>query len=158
MAVTFIVVGKLPPAADWGNQAAYDAILGLTPRIVVASLIAYLAGEFSNSYVLAKLKVKTAGRWLWLRTISSTLVGEGVDTLLFVTIAFYGVGWMSPSLFWTVVISNYVFKTLVEVAFTPVTYKAVAFLKRTEGVDHYDRDTDFNPFAVFGKSKSEPNA
>ncbi|HBC47794.1 MAG TPA: transporter, partial [candidate division Zixibacteria bacterium] len=91
MSLTFIAVGKLPPASGWENQDAYEKILGLTPRIVIASLVAYFAGEFSNSYTLAKMKILTKGKWLWSRTISSTIIGEGVDTLLFVTIAFYGV-------------------------------------------------------------------
>jgi hypothetical protein len=147
MAVTFIIVGKLPPSVGWDGQAAYEQILGLTPRIVAASLIAYFAGEFSNSYVLAKMKVWTGGRWLWTRTIGSTIVGEGVDTLLFVTIAFAGM--LPSSLLVTVIVSNYVFKTLVEVAFTPVTYKVVSFLKRADGIDYYDRRTNFNPFAVW---------
>jgi uncharacterized integral membrane protein (TIGR00697 family) len=146
MSVTFIVVGKLPPAEGWPNQAAYDAILGLTPRIVLASLVAYLAGEFSNSFILAKMKVWTRGRHLWARTIGSTVVGELVDSAIFVMVAFAGT--MPGALLMTVAVSNYVFKTLVEAAFTPVTYRVVAFLKRTEREDHYDRDTDFNPFAV----------
>jgi hypothetical protein len=146
MSVTFIVVGKLPPAGDWPNQAAYDAILGLTPRIVLASLIAYLAGEFSNSVILAKMKVWTGGRRLWARTIGSTVVGEFIDSVLFVAIAFYGT--VPFALLVTIAVSNYIFKTLVEVVLTPVTYRVVAFLKKSEQEDHYDRDTDFNPFAV----------
>ena len=146
MSVTFIVVGKLPPAADWNGQAAYDQILGLTPRIVIASLIAYFSGEFSNSYILAKMKIWTGGRWLWTRTIGSTIVGELVDTALFVTIAFYGV--IPNSLLIAVLVSNYVFKTGVEVLFTPITYRMVRFLKRAEQEDYYDRDTNFNPFVT----------
>jgi hypothetical protein len=146
MSLTFIVVGKLPAAGGWDGQAAYDQILGLTPRIVVASLLAYFAGEFSNSYVLAKMKVWAGGRWLFARIIGSTVVGEGVDTLLFVIIAFAGV--LPTSLLAAVIVSNYVFKTLVEVVATPLTYKAVAYLKRTEHEDYYDCDTDFNPFAL----------
>ena len=146
MAAVFMVVGRLPPAADWGNQAAYDAILGLTPRIVLASVLAYLAGSFSNDVILAKLKVRTNGKWLWMRTIGSTLVGELLDSALFVVIAFWGV--LPTSLLITVAVSNYIFKTLVEVAFTPATYRVVKFLKRTEQEDHYDRDTDFNPLKL----------
>ncbi|MDD5721325.1 MAG: queuosine precursor transporter [Candidatus Pacebacteria bacterium] len=146
MSVIFIIVGKLPPAVGWDNQAAYDAILGLTPRIVIASLIAYLCGEFSNSYVLAKMKIWTNGKWLWTRTIGSTLIGELIDSTLFISIAFLGV--LPNSLLFTLIISNYIFKTAVEVLFTPATYKVVKFLKREEGEDYYDKDTDFNPFRV----------
>ena len=146
MSLTFIIVGKLPPAADWGNQEAYDKILGLTPRIVVASLIAYFAGEFSNSFTLAKMKILTHGKWLWTRTIGSTIIGEGVDTLLFVLIAFYGV--LPGELLMTVIISNYIFKVGFEAILTPLTYQVVRFLKRHEDVDTYDYDTNFNPFAI----------
>jgi queuosine precursor transporter len=144
MALVLALVGALPPAGGWGNQEAYQAILGTTPRIVLASLVAYFAGEFSNSYTLAKMKLITRGRWLWTRTIGSTLVGEGVDTMLFVTIAFAGsLPW---PLFWSIVLSNYVFKCGVEAAMTPVTYQVTGFLKRAEHEDVYDTDTDFNPF------------
>jgi uncharacterized integral membrane protein (TIGR00697 family) len=146
MAGVFALVGALPPAAGWENQQAYEAILGTTPRIVLGSLIAYFAGEFSNSYTLARMKLLTRGRWLWTRTIGSTLVGEGVDTLLFVTIAFAGsLPW---PLFWSIIVSNYVFKCGLEAAMTPVTYQITNFLKRTENEDVYDVDTDFNPFKV----------
>ncbi|MDZ4384863.1 MAG: queuosine precursor transporter [Candidatus Moranbacteria bacterium] len=146
MAVTLMVVTALPAAGDWPYQEAFKNILGLTPRIVLASLIAYFAGEFSNSYILAKLKIKTAGRHLWLRTIGSTLVGEGIDTVLFIFIAFWGV--LSTELLIAVFVSNYIFKTAVEIIFTPITYKAIEFLKRKEDEDYYDRSTDFNPFAL----------
>jgi uncharacterized integral membrane protein (TIGR00697 family) len=146
MAGVLALVGALPPAEGWEYQEAYEAILGTTPRIVLGSLIAYFAGEFSNSYTLAKMKIWTQGRWLWTRTIGSTLVGEGVDTLLFVTIAFAGsLPW---PLFWSIVVSNYVFKVGLEAAMTPVTYRITNFLKRTEGVDVYDVGTDFNPFKL----------
>jgi queuosine precursor transporter len=144
MSITLIVVGKLPSAPGWANQDAYDKILGLTPRIVLASLIAYFAGEFSNSYILAKMKILTKGKWLWTRTIGSTFVGEGVDTLLFVLIAFFGV--ISNGLLMVVIISNYIFKCLVETAFTPLTYRIVNFLKKKENEDFYDYKTNFNPF------------
>lgn len=146
MSFVFIVVGKLPPAPDWTNQAAYDAILGWTPRIVVASLIAYLSGSFANSLVLAKLKIFTKGKMLWTRTIGSTVVGEFVDSILFIIIAFWGL--LPSSLILTLIVSNYVFKTLVEVVFTPITYKVVAFLKKKEGIDTYDTNTNFNPFSL----------
>lgn len=146
MAAILMIVGKLTPAADWPFQDAYMAILGMTPRIVLASLIAYLAGEFSNSFSLAKIKIATKGKWLWLRTISSTVLGQGVDTLLFVVIAFAGI--FPTSLLVVMIVSNYIFKVGVEVAITPLTYKVVGFLKRKEGVDVYDVKTNFNPFKV----------
>jgi len=146
MAVVLGIVGALPPAPGWEHQKAYLVILGQTPRIVVASLLAYFAGEFSNSYTLAKMKVLTQGRWLWTRTIGSTIVGEGVDTLLFVLIAFYGR--YTPSLLVSIIISNYFFKTGFEALVTPLTYLVVNTLKRVENEDYYDVDTDFNPFRV----------
>jgi hypothetical protein len=146
MAGVLAVVGALPPAPGWENQEAYMAILGTTPRIVLGSLVAYFAGEFSNSYTLARLKIATQGRWLWMRTIGSTLVGEGVDTLLFVTIAFAGL--YPAALFWSIIVSNYVFKVGIEVVMTPVTYRVANFLKRAEHEDVYDIGTDFNPFKV----------
>jgi len=146
LAVVLAIVGALPPAPGWENQEAYIAILGLTPRIVLGSLVAYSAGEFSNSYILAKMKIWTRGRWLWMRTIASTVVGEGVDTLLFVGIAFYGT--LAPALLLSVVLSNYVFKVGLEALATPVTYAITNFLKRVENEDYYDYDTDFNPFRV----------
>ena len=144
MAAVFAVVGFLPAAEGWENQAAYDAILGTVPRIVLASLIAYFAGEFSNSFVLAKMKILTKGKMLWTRTIGSTIVGEGIDTALFATIAFYGS--IPLGTFYALVASNYVFKVGIEVAFTPITYKAVKFLKREEKMDYYDYKTNFRPF------------
>jgi hypothetical protein len=146
MALFLALVGALPPAEGWTNQSAYEAILGMTPRIVTASLVAYLAGSFSNSWVMARLKVRTKGRWLWLRTISSTLLGEGIDTLLFVTIAFVGV--LPNALLTAVFLSNYLFKVGLEVVMTPVTYRVVRGLKRAEGEDFYDYDTDLNPLST----------
>lgn len=143
MSLVVIVVGKLPAAGDWGHQEAYDKILGLTPRIVIASLIAYVCGEFSNSLVLAKMKIATAGKYLWMRTIGSTLVGELFDSVLFIIIAFFGV--FPNALLLTLIISNYVFKTGVEVLCTPLTYAVVRFLKKEEREDWYDRGTNFNP-------------
>jgi hypothetical protein len=144
MSVVFIIVGKLPSAPDWGNQNAYDLILGLTPRIVFASLIAYSFGEFSNSFILAKMKIWTKGKMLWTRTIGSTIVGEFVDSTLFILIAFVGI--LPNSLLLTLIISNYLFKTGVEILFTPITYKVVNFLKKKENEDYYDTNTNFNPF------------
>jgi len=146
MALVLGGVGALPPSADWGHQDAYRAILGQTPRIVAASLIAYFAGSFSNSWVMARMKVLTRGRWLWTRTIASTLAGQLVDTALFVFIAFWGA--LPPALVWSIVISNYVFKVGLEALVTPLTYRVVNGLKRAEAEDYYDTDTDFNPFKV----------
>lgn len=145
--LTLGLVNALPTPKDQASTAqAFSTVLGLVPRIVLGSLVAYFVGEFMNSYVLAKLKLATNGRWLWTRTIGSTLVGEALDTAIFLLIAFYGV-W-DNRLLWTVFISNYVFKVGVEVLFTPVTYAVVGFLKKAEVEDYYDRDTNFNPFAT----------
>lgn len=146
MSVTFMVVGSLPAAPEWTYQDAYDQILGLTPRIVAASLIAYAVGNFSNSFILAKLKVVTQGRRLWMRTIASTLVGQVLDTGLFIAIAFWGL--FPPSLIVTLIVSNYIFKCGVEILFTPITYGLTSWLKRQENEDFYDRRTNFNPFAA----------
>ena len=146
MSLVFIIVGKLPPAVGWDNQDAYDKILGLTPRIVSASLIAYFFGEFSNSFILAKMKIWTKGKYLWTRTIGSTIVGEFVDSTLFIVIAFVGI--FPTSLLITLIVSNYIFKTAIEVLFTPVTYRIVNFLKKKEAEDYYDEDTNFNPFIL----------
>lgn len=146
MAGTLALVGALPPAEGWEHQAAYEAVLGVTPRIVLGSLAAYWAGSFSNAWLMARLKIATKGRLLWLRTITSTLLGEGVDTVLFVLIAFWGV--LPTSLVWTVIVSNYVFKCALEMAVTPLTYRVVNGLKRAEGEDYYDYHTSFNPFRM----------
>ncbi|MBI5037962.1 MAG: queuosine precursor transporter [Candidatus Kerfeldbacteria bacterium] len=146
MSVMIMLIDWLPAAPDWPYQDAYHTILGLTPRIVLGSLTAYWAGEFLNSYVLAKMKIATHGRWLWARTIGSTIVGEGVDTALFILIAFWGV--LPTSLIVSVLISNYIFKVGVEVLMTPVTYTIVRFLKRRERIDVYDTNTNFNPFVI----------
>ncbi|MFA6888526.1 MAG: queuosine precursor transporter [Candidatus Woesearchaeota archaeon] len=146
MAVVYAIVGYLPAAADWGMQDAYMSILGIVPRIVLASIIAYFAREFSNSYILAKMKVWMQGKHLWMRTIGSTIVGEGVDTSLFVLIAFAGT--MPTSLLVAIIVSNYIFKVSVEVLFTPVTYAIVNFLKKKENEDYYDTNTNFNPLDI----------
>jgi uncharacterized integral membrane protein (TIGR00697 family) len=140
------VVVALPPAPGWPHQAAYVTVYGQTPRIVAASLAAFWAGDFVNSYVLAKLKLKTAGRFLWLRTIGSTVVGQGVDSLIFYPLAFLG-EWPA-SLVLAVMTSNFLLKVAVEAAMTPATYWVVGFLKRAEREDYYDRGTDFNPFKI----------
>jgi queuosine precursor transporter len=146
MAGVLMLVGALPPAEGWDHQEAYTVILGVTPRIVLASLIAYFAGEFLNSITLAKMKIATRGRFLWSRTIGSTIVGQAVDTSLFLIVAFAGV--LPGYLLWSVFVSNYIFKIGFEVFATPVTYRVVGFLKRSEGVDIYDIGTDFNPFTI----------
>ena len=143
MATTVVA---FPPAPGWPHQSAYEVVFGSTWRIMLASLVAFWAGEFCNSYVLAKMKIWTEGRSLYLRTIGSTIVGEGVDSLIFYHVAFWGV-WSGEQLV-TVMTSNYLIKVGWETLATPVTYKAVAALKRAEREDYYDRDTDFNPFTL----------
>ena len=136
----------LPPDPTWPNQAAWETVFGNAPRVVGASMLAFFAGEFANSYTLAKLKVRTGGRFLWLRTIGSTVVGEAVDSLIFYPVAFLGI-WQ-PDRLAAVLLANYSLKVAWEVLMTPVTYRVVAFLKRAEGVDHYDVATDFTPFSL----------
>ena len=142
------VVVALPPAPFWRHQAAYEVAFGSTWRIVVASMIAYFCGEFVNSYTLAKMKILTAGKWLWTRTIGSTIVGEAVDSALFYPLAFYGSGIIPNDKLPLVMLAQFVAKVSVEVVFTPVTYKVVGWLKRAESEDYYDRKTDFNPFSL----------
>jgi uncharacterized integral membrane protein (TIGR00697 family) len=148
----FWIVGVMPGEATWrqyAGDAAYVAILGgmSTGGIVVASLAGYWSGEFANSFVLAKMKILTGGRWLWSRTIGSTIIGELVDTVVFVSIA-SSFGVFPWSLFLTLTLTNYLFKCGIEALMTPVTYAIVAVLKRAESEDFYDRDTNFNPFAA----------
>lgn len=152
MGLTLWVVARLPGEANWqsyAGQAAYDAILGGVSQggIIVASLVAYFAGEFSNSYTLARMKVWTGGRWLWTRTIGSTLVGEGVDTVVFVVIA-AAAGVFPWAAALSIIVANYIFKVSIEVLFTPFTYRIVNTLKRLENEDYFDRNTDFNPFRL----------
>ena len=142
------VVVSLPPAPFWKNQEAYEVAFGTTWRIAAASMIAYFCGEFVNSYVMAKMKILTAGRWLWTRTIGSTIFGEAVDSMLFYPLAFYGAGIIPDDKLPLVMLAQFVTKVGVEVVFTPVTYKVVALLKRAEHEDYYDRRTDFNPFTL----------
>jgi uncharacterized integral membrane protein (TIGR00697 family) len=145
------VVVALPPAKDWPGQPAYEFVFGNSWRIVAASMVAFWAGEFANSFVLAKLKVLTGGRMLWTRTIGSTVVGQGLDSLIFYPLAFYGLaGWPIEQL-GQVVISQWLIKTAWEALLTPVTYLVIGFLKRREGVDVFDTDTDFSPFAKAGR-------
>lgn len=148
MAFMSWVVVALPPAPDWTNQPAYEAVFGQVPRIVFASMCAFWAGEFVNSYVLARLKVATAGRHLWMRTIGSTIVGQGVDSAIFYPLAFlYADGWTTQLVF-TVLVTQWVLKVSWEVLLTPLTYLVVGSLKRAEGIDVYDEDTNFTPFGT----------
>jgi len=142
------VVVSLPPAPFWKNQAAYEVAFGQAWRVAGASMIAYFCGEFVNSFTLAKMKILTQGRWLWSRTIGSTVVGEGVDSALFYPLAFYGTGIIPDEKLPLVMLAQFVMKVGVEVAFTPVTYAVVGWLKRAEREDYYDRDTNFTPFSV----------
>ncbi len=140
------LAGILPAAPIWHGQAAYDFILGFTPRLLLGSFIAYVVGEFINSFLLAKLKVATGGRWLWMRTIGSTFFGQGVDTAIFISIAFGGI--LSASLLFQAILTQWLFKVAYEILATPLTYLVVNFLKRQEGIDHYDVGTNFNPFLL----------
>ncbi len=142
------VVVALPPAPFWHHQSAYEIAFGSTWRIVLASMTAYFCGEFVNSFVLAKMKIMTRGRWLWTRTIGSTIAGEAMDSALFYPLAFYGAGVIPDDRLPQVMLAQFVAKVGVEVLFTPVTYKIVNWLKRTENEDYYDRHTDFNPFTL----------
>ncbi len=146
MAFMSWVVVALPPAPSWGNQAAYAVIFGQVPRIVLASVCAFWAGEFVNAYVMARMKVRTGGRHLWMRTIGSTVVGQGVDSLIFYPLAFWGATGWTTDLVVTVLFTQWALKVGWEVLLTPVTYAIVGWLKRVEGVDVFDRSTDFTPF------------
>ena len=145
--VATIWIGQMLPAAGfWDGQAAYERILGLAPRILAASFLAYLVGEFANAFVLAKMKIATEGRWLWTRTIGSTLVGQGLDSLIFIVLAFAGT--IPPAALMGAVVTQWLVKSAYEAAATPVTYAVVGYLKRSEGMDVYDRDTRFSPLAL----------
>lgn len=147
--VVAIWIGQvLPPASFWDGQKAYERILGYTPRLLVASFLAYLVGEFANSFVLAKMKIATKGRWLWTRTIGSTLVGEGLDSLVFMTLAFAGT--MPAGALLSAILAQWLVKSAYEAVVTPLTYIVVNFLKRKEGLDVFDYDTRFNPL-LFGE-------
>ena len=148
MALMAQVVVALPPAPDWKGQAAYEAVFGQVPRIVAASMIAFWAGEFANSVVLAKMKVWTEGKYLWTRTIGSTIVGQGVDSLIFYPLAFWGAAGWTNDLVLKVLLTQWVLKVSWEALLTPVTYAVVGWLKRREGFDVYDENTDFTPFSV----------
>lgn len=144
------LAGVLPGEAFWEQsvgQDAFNAVLGGVSGLVVASLVAYFMGEFSNSYVLARMKVATKGRWLWMRTIGSTLVGQAIDTVTFFTIA-TALGVFPPELLVTLMVTNYILKVGLEVIMTPLTLQVIQWLKRTENEDYYDYNTDFNPFRL----------
>ncbi|HET8524599.1 MAG TPA: queuosine precursor transporter, partial [Thermomicrobiales bacterium] len=144
------LAGALPSPDFWDAQAAYDRILGYTPRLLAASFAAYLVGEFANAAILARMKVLTRGRFLWTRTIGSTIVGEGFDSLVFITIAFAGTIGMDASALRDLIVTQWLIKTGYEVIATPLTYLVVDFLKRVDGVDAHDASTNFNPFAFGG--------
>lgn len=147
LAVAAILLGQiLPPASFWNGQAAYVQILGYSPRLLGASFIAYLVGEFANSFVLAKMKIATRGQWLWTRTIGSTLVGEGLDSLFFITIAFFGT--IPAGGLFSAIVSQWLVKSAYEALATPLTYAIVNFLKRQERVDVFDYSTRFNPLSL----------
>lgn len=140
------VAQVLPSAPFWDGQAAYERVLGYTPRLLAASFVAYLAGEFTNSFVLAKMKIATKGRWLWTRTIGSTLAGQALDSAIFVTLAFTGA--IPGGMLLTAIVTQWLFKSAYETAVTPFTYWIVGFLKKREGLDTYDYDTRFNPLLI----------
>jgi len=144
LSAVLLIVEYLPPSPSWHNQAAYDAILGFVPRISLASVIAYWAGGFANDLVLAKMKLLTKGKYLWTRTVGSTVVGQAVDTFLFIGIAFYGV--LPNAVILQIIFSFYLFKCGYEVVATPITYFVVNNLKKAEGLDVFDYNTNFNPF------------
>jgi uncharacterized integral membrane protein (TIGR00697 family) len=149
--VFFAWIGQiLPSASFWSDQPAYITILGATPRILAASFCAYLVGEFVNSYVLSRMKIFTRGRWLWSRTIGSTILGEGCDTAIFITLAYIGTSATVP----TMILTHWTAKVLIEVAFTPATYAIVNWLKRKEEIDTYDYDTKYNPFTISEKEQA----
>ena len=143
--VFFAWLGQVLPAAPfWEGQEAYQSILGYTPRLLAASFLGYLVGEFVNSFILARMKVMTRGRWLWSRTIGSTIVGQGLDTSIFITVAFIG----TPSFVPVMIFYHWLAKTLIEALATPLTYVIVNSLKKRESIDTYDHDTRFNPFLI----------
>lgn len=145
--VVFAFLGQIMPAASfWEGQGAYETILGYAPRLLTASFIGYFAGEFVNSFIMAKMKVATNGRHLWMRTIGSTIFGQGIDSTLFIIIAFIG----TPAFMPVLILYHWSSKVLIEVLATPLTYKIVNYLKKKEGIDTYDVDTNFNPFSVVG--------
>jgi uncharacterized integral membrane protein (TIGR00697 family) len=133
---------SLPAAPFWDGQGAYERILGYTPRLLVASFAGYLVGEFVNSFVLARMKILTRGRWLWSRTVGSTIIGQGLETVIFIIGAYFGTPVFTP----VMILHHWLAKVIIEAAATPLTYTAVGYLKKKEGIDTYDHDTRFNPF------------
>ena len=146
MALVFALTLALPYPEFWPGQPAYRTVLGMTPRLVAASTAAYFVGELLNAALLSKLKVKTKGRWLWLRTIASTIVGEGIDTFLFITVAFTGT--MPQAALWAMMFAQYLWKVTYEIATTPLTYLLVRWIKRREQLDVFDYDVKYNPFRL----------
>jgi len=149
--VFFAWVGQiLPSASFWEGQGSYESILGYTPRLLAASFLGYLAGEFANSAILARMKILTKGRWLWSRTIGSTIIGQGLDTSIFITLAFIGTGASVP----TMILHHWFAKIVIEATCTPATYAIVRWLKKKEGIDTYDYKTSYNPFRISEKGQS----
>jgi uncharacterized integral membrane protein (TIGR00697 family) len=148
LTIIAMIVVALPPAPEWHHQQAYETVLGFLPRIAIASLIAYWCGEFANSFVMARMKVRTDGKHLWTRTVGSTVVGQAVDTVIVMVVGFAGT--TSSTDIFRAIVSGYTFKVLYEIAATPLTYAIVNFLKRKEGFDVIDRHTSFNPFKSLG--------
>lgn len=144
MALSYALVQHLPPAPVWKNQEAFELILGITPRIVLGSLVAYIIGEFANSFVISKMKVLTKGRYLWARVVGSTVIGQALDSTVFILIAFGGI--IASKDIVPIIISAYIAKVIVEIVMTPLTYKIVSFLKKKENLDTYDHDISYNPF------------
>jgi queuosine precursor transporter len=138
--------GLLPTASFWSGQEAYQTILGFTPRLLIASFIAYLIGEFANSFVMAKMKIATKGHWLWTRTIGSTIIGQGLDSLVFITIAFSGT--IPNNGLISAIVSQWLFKSIYEGLSTPLTYMIIGYLKKAEGIEIFDNATDFNPLKI----------
>jgi uncharacterized integral membrane protein (TIGR00697 family) len=147
-AVSALVIA-LPYDPAWKNQQAFEAVFGFLPRILIASLTAFWCGEFANSYTMAKLKIITRGRWLWTRTVGSTVVGQAVDTSMVVTITFFGI--LSAGTLVKIIVEGYFIKVIYEACATPLTYLVINFLKRAEGVDAFDAHTNFSPFAFNGQ-------
>jgi uncharacterized integral membrane protein (TIGR00697 family) len=154
LSVMGAVAVALPAAPGWPNQRAFEIVFGFVPRFAVASLVAYWAGEFTNSYTLAKLKLLTGGRWLWTRTIGSTITGQAVDTALVIVIAFWGTAWKTIGI---MIVSSYFIKVVYETLATPLTYTVVRWLKRKEDVDTFDASTNFNPFVLRTSEENSPS-
>ncbi len=146
MVFSYWFVKVLPPVSFWPNQGAYESILGTVPRLVLGSMLAYFCGEFSNSYVISKMKIWSNGSHLWMRTIGSTIVGEGVDTVIFLTVVFLGM--IPTTVLVSLIISQYLVKVAYEALATPLTYLVVNKLKKAEGIDIYDKGIDYNPFTL----------